>query len=313
VALDAAVVGMTIDGFRDAFWDNWAGCTPGPILRLGIRQGSKRLAWADDGTRSPAEVYELWRDRVVRIDVSCTYRRWWYACEDDVQFCGSGVIVANDEKHGLVVTNRHVVDPSFNHRHPLKKEAIGELAITVSNPSSKYRVTADVVALYRGDVEPPDLALVLIPLDGWTPGAVPIASMGSIRPGEDAVAIGCPKGLDFSISEGLIAQLRPEHNAVQTSCPISPGNSGGPLVLCDGGVLAGLNTSILVDERVQNINFAVRGDLIADPKGWEYQGKEEKTVRRLLGMIRVKGKERVKRCRRARGWGVHMEECAGGM
>lgn len=71
-----------------------------------------------------------------------------------------------------------------------------------------------------------------------------------------AYVIGAPKGFDFSISDGLISQIRsvdgfPQY---QVSCPISPGNSGGP-VLNDRGEVIGIASWTKSD--AQNVSFAI--------------------------------------------------------
>jgi hypothetical protein len=58
--------------------------------------------------------------------------------------------------------------------------------------------------------------------------------------GARVYAIGAPKGLDFSISEGIISQIRTLEGfkQYQFTAQISPGNSGGPLLDAAGNVLA---------------------------------------------------------------------------
>jgi S1-C subfamily serine protease len=70
-----------------------------------------------------------------------------------------------------------------------------------------------------------------------------------------AYVIGAPKGYDFSISDGLISQIRrvdgfPQY---QLSCPISPGNSGSP-VLNDRGQVIAIASWTKTD--AQNVSFA---------------------------------------------------------
>lgn len=71
-----------------------------------------------------------------------------------------------------------------------------------------------------------------------------------------AYVIGAPKGYGFSISDGLISQLRAVDGVeqYQISCPISPGNSGGP-VLNDNGEVIGIASWTKAD--AQNVSFAV--------------------------------------------------------
>ena len=71
-----------------------------------------------------------------------------------------------------------------------------------------------------------------------------------------AYVIGAPKGYDFSISDGLISQIRrvdsfPQY---QLSCPISPGNSGSPVLNARGQVI-GITSWTKTD--AQNVSFAI--------------------------------------------------------
>ncbi|MDR7150775.1 S1-C subfamily serine protease [Hydrogenophaga palleronii] len=88
---------------------------------------------------------------------------------------------------------------------------------------------------------------------------------GPLRLGETVEAIGHPKGYEFTITRGVISAVRKQKSAtissanlvefVQTDTPISPGNSGGPLLLKD--VVIGVNDWIRVDKGSQNLNFSV--------------------------------------------------------
>lgn len=88
---------------------------------------------------------------------------------------------------------------------------------------------------------------------------------GPLRLGETVEAIGHPKGYEFTITRGVVSALRRQRSAnigsnvpvefVQTDTPISPGNSGGPLLL--GDVVIGVNDWIRVDKGSQNLNFSV--------------------------------------------------------
>jgi S1-C subfamily serine protease len=71
-----------------------------------------------------------------------------------------------------------------------------------------------------------------------------------------AYVIGAPKGYGFSITDGLVSQIRrvdgfPQY---QVSCPISPGNSGGP-VLDERGRVIGIVSWTKTD--AQNMSFAI--------------------------------------------------------
>ena len=100
--------------------------------------------------------------------------------------------------------------------------------------------------------------------------------------GESVIAFGSPQKLGFTVSEGIVSAVRtgrdvqeavgdwyqeqgydPNALWVQTTAPISPGNSGGPLIGMDGTVV-GINTWERVDRGSQNLNFAAFSGAIAD-------------------------------------------------
>lgn len=68
--------------------------------------------------------------------------------------------------------------------------------------------------------------------------------------------IGSPRGLEFSISDGLLSQVQTVGGVklYQFSCPASPGNSGGPLVNALGEVLGVVSSQL---KEGQNLNFAI--------------------------------------------------------
>lgn len=88
-----------------------------------------------------------------------------------------------------------------------------------------------------------------------------------------AYVIGAPKGLDFSISDGLISQTRMVSGVLQyqLSCPISPGNSGSPIFNQRGEVIG---IALWTKSDAQNVNFAIpaeeymRLDISKSPTTW---------------------------------------------
>jgi S1-C subfamily serine protease len=92
--------------------------------------------------------------------------------------------------------------------------------------------------------------VTLVPITG-------VRAFGDLAVGEHVFAIGAPRGLERTLSEGLLSGLRhqPGRNLVQTSAAISPGSSGGGL-FDERGNLIGITTMQLVGV-AQNLNFAV--------------------------------------------------------
>jgi len=99
-----------------------------------------------------------------------------------------------------------------------------------------------------------DLALVKLEMARHGRKAALSRKLESI--GSRAYVIGAPKGFGFSISDGLVSQYRNVGgiSLYQVSCPISPGNSGGP-ILNDRGEVIGVTSWRKAD--AQNLAFAV--------------------------------------------------------
>ncbi len=91
------------------------------------------------------------------------------------------------------------------------------------------------------------------PLPGYV---VSSKRSSSVRVGEDVAAIGNPKGLDTSLSRGIVAQKRQKGGRayIQTDAALSSGSSGGGLFDAAGN-LVGI-TTFTVDAGA-NLNFAI--------------------------------------------------------
>src|ERR1039457_2804076 len=89
-----------------------------------------------------------------------------------------------------------------------------------------------------------------------------------------AYVIGAPKGYDFSISDGLISQIRSVQGSVQyqLSCPLSPGNSGSPVFNQRGEVIG---IASWTKAGAQNLSFSIptqdftRLKVFERPTTWE--------------------------------------------
>jgi S1-C subfamily serine protease len=166
---------------------------------------------------------------------------------------GSGFVIDGD---GHVVTNDHVVEDATQYRvrfgengDPIKAELLG------TDPS------ADLALL---KVDPDDVGEPLHP--------VMLGASEELRPGDPAIAIGSPFGLEGTVTSGIVSALgrtiqAPNgfsiSNAVQTDAAINPGNSGGPLLDSAGRVI-GVNSQIRTNGGDQNsgVGFAVPVDAV---------------------------------------------------
>jgi tetratricopeptide (TPR) repeat protein len=82
-----------------------------------------------------------------------------------------------------------------------------------------------------------------------------LGQTSKLKVGEPVYAVGAPHGLELSLSEGIVSQLRGGNPPlIQTTAAVSPGSSGGGLFNADGE-LVGIITFQLKEG--QNLNFAL--------------------------------------------------------
>lgn len=153
---------------------------------------------------------------------------------------GSGFILSQD---GRLLTNAHVVAGADTVEVTLKDGRTFEGRVVGSDPVT-------------------DVAAVKIDSSGLP--TVPIGQSDSLIPGQWAIAIGNPLGLDNTVTAGIISATGRSSSQVgvpdkrvsfiQTDAAINPGNSGGPL-LNDRGEVIGVNTAIRAD--AQGLGFAI--------------------------------------------------------
>lgn len=189
--------------------------------------GQVRAAQAQTNRSGSAEkVYEQANAAIVFVETE--------------QGTGSGIIVESD---GLIVTNAHVVEDAKN--------------ITVQLQNGQ-RLTAEVVSL--GSSRCLDLALLRVKGRNNL-SKVNFAPMDSVRRGQQAFAIGYPRGvIPSAITQGIVSNLYSQEGFIQTDVALNPGNSGGAL-LNDRAELIGINTRKF-DSDSNNMNLAISSDKV---------------------------------------------------
>ena len=163
---------------------------------------------------------------------------------------GSGVVVGKNE----VATNCHVIEDA---------NSVAVRQAADSGGGETYRMDSRILTR---DGER-DLCLLFVE-DLSVPPAAPVAAMGAAKGlavGEEVYAIGAPKGLELSISRGIVSQLRGIHGKraaplVQTDAAISPGSSGGGLFNADGE-LVGITT---FKWKGESLNFAIPAEWVGE-------------------------------------------------
>ncbi len=107
---------------------------------------------------------------------------------------------------------------------------------------------------------PHDLALLRVPLTNH-----PILAIGnskSVPLGEEVFTIGCPLGLEHSLTRGVVSNSRRELEGktfIQTDLTINKGNSGGALVNKSGQVLGVIHGRL---RESAQINFAIPSEFL---------------------------------------------------
>ncbi|WP_353928970.1 HhoA/HhoB/HtrA family serine endopeptidase [Okeanomitos corallinicola TIOX110] len=153
---------------------------------------------------------------------------------------GSGFIISNN---GRILTNAHVVD--------------GADTVTVTLKDGR---TFNGKVIGRDELT--DVAVVKIEANNLP--TVALGNSDTLQPGQWAIAIGNPLGLDNSVTTGIISATGRTSNQVgvpdkrvqfiQTDAAINPGNSGGPLLNARGEVI-GMNTAII--RGAQGLGFSI--------------------------------------------------------
>jgi len=147
---------------------------------------------------------------------------------------GTGFVV---RQTGEILTNLHLVEDAKTLTVKLRNEDV-----------------YDEVVLLESD---PRRDIALIKVRGWNLPVVRLGNSDPVQVGERVVAIGNPRGLEQTVTDGLISAIRDTgkgYKLFQMSVPISTGSSGGPLFNMAGEAI-GITAAYL--EGGQNLNFAI--------------------------------------------------------
>ena len=186
-------------------------------------------------------IYNKTTPALVEIDSTLTSSRGRMVGEGQ----GSGFLI---DTNGTILTNNHVV--------------AGASSVSVVFSSGK---TAAATVLGTDPVH--DLALIRVDpatVAGVTP--LTLADSSLVVPGQEAIAMGAPYGLDETITVGVISGLNRSVTGsqltgmLQTDAALNPGNSGGPLLDANGDVI-GINTAIEAQQGASGIGFAIPSSL----------------------------------------------------
>ncbi|GAB5404644.1 MAG: hypothetical protein Aurels2KO_28750 [Aureliella sp.] len=188
-----------------------------------------------------ADVIERAERSVVRIEVR--------GVEGDS--LGSGFVI-DDE--GTMITNCHVL-------------AGARQATAFFNDGRAAEITGTLLIERTRDI-------IVAKIDYTDAPALPINS-SLPRKGERVIALGAPKGLDFTATQGIVSAIRTAEamesdvgrsemlgSWIQVDTAISPGSSGGPLINSQGEVVA--MSTLASQGSAQSLNFGISAIDIAN-------------------------------------------------
>lgn len=173
---------------------------------------------------------------------------------------GSGFLV--DKNKGLIITNAHVT----------------------GNSISKVRIAFrdhNFISANQVYVDPEiDMAIVKVKTSN-IPQNVKEAKLmcnTKVANGTSVAAFGHPKGLSFSASRGIVSKYRfyRGKDVIQTDAAINSGNSGGPLIDLNTGLVIGINKSSFKNS--QGLSFAVPSNYVCIILNLFKQGKDPSPI-----------------------------------
>ena len=211
-----------------------------------------------------------------------SYAYFFYGSGDQEVLAGSGsgIIIGQNEKEVLLVTNLHVVDGAER------------LSVQFVDGTS-----AD--ATVKGSAASSDLAVISVKfedLSDSTVEAIRVARLGNsdnLKVGEIAIAVGNALGYGQSVTVGYISAKernvtidKATYTLIQTDAAINPGNSGGALLNKNGEVI-GINSAKYADKDVEGMGFAIPitnvRDIIEELSSREILPDEEKGYLGIVG------------------------------
>ena len=193
------------------------------IVVTGFILYTKNVHFDSPDSLSPSEIYKVISPSTVEI-----YGDTIYSVRT-----GTGFFI---DSNGTIITNFHVIDGCY------------KVKIILSD-GTEYPVLAVL-----GHDKDLDIAILATNCSG----SIPLTFREeAVITGEKAYTLGSSLGLTGTFAEGLISSASRKingQNFIQTTAPISSGNSGGPLVDAYGKVI-GITTAAF--EEGQNLNLAV--------------------------------------------------------
>lgn len=208
---------------------------------------------------------------------------WGQNLEQEQEAAGSGIIIGENDKELLVVTNYHVVADSTKLSVKFIDDEVVEAQIKGTSPSMDLAV----------------IAVNLEDINSATKGSIAIATMGdsdTLKVGEPVIAIGNALGYGQSVTTGVVSALNrtlevsetgTSNALIQTDAAINPGNSGGALLDIKGQVI-GINSNKIGGSTIEGMGYAIpissAKPIIEELMNQETKEKVDESNRGFLGI-----------------------------
>lgn len=194
---------------------------------------------------------------------------------------GSGIIIGKNDTELLIVTNYHVVANSKELSvvfSPVesKLEMQAQQSDMGTNSQSSVLENEDIpTAIVKGYDSDKDLAVIAVALKDISADVLAqikvatIGDSGTLKPGDQVVAIGNALGYGQSVTTGIISAVNRKitmesadgsslvtNSFIQTDAAINQGNSGGALLDMQGNVI-GINSVKIATTGVEGMGYAI--------------------------------------------------------
>jgi len=189
-------------------------------------------------------IFAAAHDQVVAIRIDIEYNYGTYSGTGVDTYSGTGFVLTSD---GYILTNYHVVSEGIYNN--------SDIIVTFFNDES---YTAKCI----GYDEDNDLAVLKVEVNGLS--AVTIGASAGTRVGERVYAVGNPRQLNFTMTEGIVSAVNRSVdiedqgiiNMFQIDAAVNPGNSGGPVYNSRGEVI-GIVSAKYMDSGIEGLGFAI--------------------------------------------------------
>jgi serine protease Do len=197
------------------------------------------------GMLTGKEIYRLASNQVVSLSTEVPSQGFGFGFESQSNTVyGSGFVISED---GYILTNYHVVQYASDYGY--------ELTVGMRDG------TTYSAAVVGGEA---DSDVAVIKVDASLLSPVTIGSSAAMQVGENIYAVGNPRRLDHTMTDGIISALdrevQVENNVsiamFQISAAVNSGNSGGP-VYNERGEVIGIVSAKYASAGTEGLGFAI--------------------------------------------------------